>query len=314
MDADEVKASENAALVPIEERRILFYGDEIATMLVDQDGRHQVYVQLRPICEYLGLSWAGQLERARRDPVLNEALAVIRVTRTTATGGVPAMISLPLDLLPGWLFGIDTRRVKTELQEKITRYRRECFRVLWEAFQTDALAVVNPATLTHDPRVTALAGQIDRVRAELTFLREHLSAILLAEDRIEDVAGRLEQATTLLEQLVGHQTQQAAQLADTADLAAGLAVAVAKIDERTARLTPAHCRAVQDQVTSIVEETARQRKPVSYSRLYGSLKHRFGVGSYSEIADEQFDRVLAYLRAEFQRVTGGTAPQQDPLF
>ena len=31
-------------------------------------------------------------------------------------------------------------------------------------------------------------------------------------------------------------------------------------------------------------------------------------------ADDQFDRVLAYLRAEFQRVTDGTAPQQDPLF
>ena len=300
------------ALVPVDQRRVRFYGDDLVAVIIEEHGRRRVYVPLRPICDYLGLTWPGQWERTRGDEVLAPEVRSVRVTLTER--GARTVQCLPLDLLSGWLFGVQARRVKPELKEKIIRYRRECFHVLWEAFQTDMLPLLNPTSPDPDPRVTALAGQIDLVRAELTFLREHLSAILLAEDRIEDVAGRLEQATTLLEQLVGRQTQQAAQLEDTADLAAGLAVAVARIDERTARLTPAHCRAVQDQVTSIVEETARQRKPISYSRLYGGLKHRFAVGSYSEIADDQFDRVLAYLRAEFQRVTDGTAPQQDPLF
>jgi hypothetical protein len=33
-------------------------------------------------------------------------------------------------------------RVRPALQEKITRYRRECFRVLWRAFQADALSAL----------------------------------------------------------------------------------------------------------------------------------------------------------------------------
>jgi len=305
--------SDEQALTTLDERHIDFYGDQVSAVLIEEHGQRQVYIPIRPIATYLGLDWSAQSRRLRRTQVLAEVTRSVAMTATEA-GGERSFVCLPLDYLAGWLFGIDPTRVNPALKDKVLRYQRECYRVLAQAFQAEAWAVLNPTALTHDPRVTALAGQIDLVRAELTFLREHLSAILLAEDRIEDVAGRLEQATTLLEHLVGRQTQQAIQLEDTADLAAGLAVAVAKIDERTAGLTPAHCRAVQDQVTYIVEETARQRKPVSYSQVYGRLKHQFGVGSYTEIADEQFERVRAYLRAEFQRITGSTVPQQDPLF
>ena len=66
--------NEEMALVPIEERKVDFYGDEITAVLVEIDGRQQIYVPVRPISEYLGLAWSAQLQRMRRDEVLAEGL------------------------------------------------------------------------------------------------------------------------------------------------------------------------------------------------------------------------------------------------
>ncbi len=45
-------------------------------------------------------------------------------------GRMREVVSLPLDMLNGWLFGIDANRVKPELKEMVLRYQRECYRVL----------------------------------------------------------------------------------------------------------------------------------------------------------------------------------------
>ena len=77
----------------------------------------QVYVPVRPICDYLGLSWSGQRERINRDSILASELRFVRVTRTKQ-GGNPDLLCLPLELLPGWLFGVDYSRVKAALRDK----------------------------------------------------------------------------------------------------------------------------------------------------------------------------------------------------
>jgi len=40
----------------VEQKTVIFYEDEITAVVVDEDGRQQVYVPLRPICDYLGLA------------------------------------------------------------------------------------------------------------------------------------------------------------------------------------------------------------------------------------------------------------------
>jgi len=73
---DETPANEQA-LVPVREQTVDFYGDS----LVAAEGPDAtIYVPLRTICNYLGLSWAGQRERALRHPVLGPALKGVRVT------------------------------------------------------------------------------------------------------------------------------------------------------------------------------------------------------------------------------------------
>ena len=76
--------SEEKALVPVEQRTIDFYGDEIIAVLVKEDGRQQVYVPVRSICDYLGIAWSAQRNRINRDPVLSEVVVVVIVTNTTA--------------------------------------------------------------------------------------------------------------------------------------------------------------------------------------------------------------------------------------
>ncbi len=163
---------EEKALIPIEEQKVDFYGDEITTALVEVEGQSVMYIPLRPICEYLGLSWSGQRERTIRDRVLSQEVALVRVTRSTATGGIPDSLCLPVDFLNGWLFGINASRVKPEHQEKVIRYQRECYRVLREAF--------NPQPLTDlDLEQTQATQALEQIKAT------GLAVAKLAEQQIE---------------------------------------------------------------------------------------------------------------------------------
>ena len=133
--------SEEKALVPLEQKTIDFYGDEIIAVLIEEEEREQVYIPVRPICDYLGLSWSGQRERINRDPVLADITRFVRVTRTNSQGGNPNVLALPLEYLNGFLFGISANRVKEEIRDNLIRYQRECYRILADAFLPPTLNV-----------------------------------------------------------------------------------------------------------------------------------------------------------------------------
>lgn len=89
----------------------------------------QPHVVMKPIVEAIGLDWASQYTRLQRDAVLS---ASIVVTTTVAEDGKHReMIALPLKLLNGWLFGIDSSRVKPEIRATIDTYKRECYDALY---------------------------------------------------------------------------------------------------------------------------------------------------------------------------------------
>jgi hypothetical protein len=121
------------ALVPIEERTVDFYGDEIKGAIITMaPSDRAVYVPVKPLCDFLGIVWESQRQRIQRDPVLVEE---VRAVLIDTPGGPQEMTCLPLDMLNGWLFGINASRVKEEMRERVIRYQRECYRVLAEAFQ-----------------------------------------------------------------------------------------------------------------------------------------------------------------------------------
>ncbi len=80
------------ALTPIEVRTVEFYGDEIIGALVRTGDEAQVYVPIRPLCDYLGLAWSGQFERIKRDEVLSEAIKGVRVRDFQKINEPPRML------------------------------------------------------------------------------------------------------------------------------------------------------------------------------------------------------------------------------
>jgi hypothetical protein len=75
--------SDDKALVPVDQRTVSFYGDVITAVLVRMEEGEQVYVPVRPICDYLGVvDGSSQRQRINRDPVLSEIVQGVVITTT----------------------------------------------------------------------------------------------------------------------------------------------------------------------------------------------------------------------------------------
>jgi P22_AR N-terminal domain/ORF6C domain len=330
---EEAEATSERALVPLQVSQVDFYGDGLTAALVEIGGERQVLVPLRQFCQYLGVDWASQYQRTKRDEILaREMMSVVITTTLIPVRGqrqsYPALC-LPLDLLPGWLFNISPSRVKPEYRERVQRYRGLCYRALWQAFQrgelfpvgepTNVEASASTITGSHDLRVIALSEQIETLSAIVELMQEHKAALLAEGSAMEAVAinqqelmtqtvlisSQLDYVVTLLEGLVGRQVTTETR--------------VAKIDERTAHLTPQHAHDVREMVDRIVQEMDRRSpgRPLTYAQVYaqvyGRLKHHFRVAKYDQVSDERFEEVKAWLQEEWRRVRGGTLPEQESL-
>ena len=64
-----------SALIPVEQKSVLFYDDAIIAIAVDTpDAGRKIYVPIRPICDLLGIAWSPQRLRILRDPVLQRMI------------------------------------------------------------------------------------------------------------------------------------------------------------------------------------------------------------------------------------------------
>lgn len=269
-------SEQTTALVPIEERQVDFYGDGITAALVTITGERQpvIFVPLKPICEYLGLDWSGQYRRTKRHPVLAKTINSIAMTATGIPGrgkGGRELICIKLEHLPGWLFGIDPTRVKPELQEKILRYQEECFKVLWQAFQADALSLVDHST----PAPSTSLLQIREMG---------LAIVKMAEEQIE-MERNITRAHSRLDQA---------------------ALAFKVLDQRVTgiekKLTPSTL--ITDEQASEVSQavkaladylTTKDKSKNHYQSVFQEIYRRFGVSSYKNIRADKFPAVLKFL-------------------
>lgn len=101
------------------------HGNPVPTVL--HNGKP--HVGMKALCEQMGLDWEGQRQRVSRDETLNSTACVIKVVATD--GKSREMVCLPLDMINGWLFGIDAARVKEDIRARVLAYQRECYVVLY---------------------------------------------------------------------------------------------------------------------------------------------------------------------------------------
>lgn len=267
-------ADENVALVPIEEKTVEFYDDEIVAVAIQEEGGRRIYVPLKPISDYLGLSWSGQSERIRRDPVLSEEMKLIRVTRINSEGGRPDTLSLPIEFLHGWLFGISVNRVKEELREKIIRYQRECYQVLYDAFQERSLAPDTSSALEH---VRNIGIALQRLAEEQMQLDRRVTTTENRLDRAASVVGELARRVGQLE--------------------ARVSPASLVSEEQAAEIAA--------QVRALAQLLGEQDPSKNhFAGVYSELYRRFGVSSYKNIRQARYEEVLAFLEEWRARLAG----------
>ncbi|CAO4194057.1 phage antirepressor N-terminal domain-containing protein [Methylorubrum extorquens] len=113
---------------------------------IESDGT--LYVAPKPICDALGIEWRKQHERPRRDPVLSDG---ITMTVMPSPGGPQETTVLRLDLVQGWLFGIEASRVRAEARDRVLAYQRECFAALHGHFYGRRVEADEPALRRREP-------------------------------------------------------------------------------------------------------------------------------------------------------------------
>lgn len=106
-----------------------FHGQPLVAVLIDG----QPYVAMKPICENIGLQWEAQLKRIKRNPVLETCMSIMDM-QMPGDNQRREFAFLPLDMLNGWLFGVDVNRVREEIKPRLIQYQKECFGVLFRHF------------------------------------------------------------------------------------------------------------------------------------------------------------------------------------
>lgn len=130
-----------------------FRGDELYGFKQD-DG---VFLALKPMVEAMGLDWSAQFRRVQRDPILAEGIAMMATP--FGNGGGQEALCLNVELIQGWLFTIDSSRIKDEeVKRRVLLYQRECYGVLHAHFTGKAKLE------THEDEATETLSTGERLR------------------------------------------------------------------------------------------------------------------------------------------------------
>ena len=280
-------------LEPADQVSVPFMGEEALAARLEGLG---IYVTVKSICQMIGVRYERQYDRIRRSPNLSKHSRLIKIQ---TRGGPQSMLCMKVSRLGTWLDSIQTNSVRNERSREIIESLQDDFAVVTnEVFMRrlglDATALM---PLPDDPTTRELAKQYNELLDIVQLMREHLNEISATVGPLPE---KLDQVVHMLQQFFAIQQEHKAQ--------------ISKIDERTQKLTSAHARDIQEFITRMVQLTQHLPTPFTYPMIYGRLKRKFRVGTYSEAPDERFDEIISYLREELRKATGGTLPEQGNLF
>ena len=265
-------------IIVVEQRSVDFYGDQMTAVRL-ADGT--VFVPIRPICDLIGVAWAPQYSRIKRDLILSEEQAVVTVTITTA-GAVAQqtrqMVALPLKYLNGWLFGLNPSRVKAEIRDTLIRYQRECYDVLYEVFQE------NRVTARPDEMIDELlkggsaeARAYQMAMAIANMAREQMLFKVQVEGRIGSAEARID----AIESALGNPDRQ---------------------------ITQSQQMEVSQAVRAIGHELGKRSGRNEFGGVYGELYRRFEIASYKQLPTAKHTEAMSFLSDWYSKLTGTELP------
>jgi hypothetical protein len=270
---------------PLEPRAVAFYGDEIIAV---QQHEGAIYVLFSRMCENLGRPRVTETRRAQQHAVLSTGL--IELTIQTS-GGPQSLLCLRLDLIPLWLAGIPSKRVKEAFKGKLVRYQTEAATVLWEAFKPQILIEERLATTESALAISQLEQIIEQSKAMQRMAEEQITLI-----RRMDTAARVVKAIQ-------------ADVAEVKGDVAGVQIRLGEMEERlhpSAYITNEQAAEVQSAVAAVAMAlTQRDPSKNHFQSIHAELHRRFKAKSYSLIRIEQYGAVLAFLEEWDRAMEGG---------
>lgn len=287
------------ALVPVEQRSIDFYGDELIAMRAE-DGT--IWVPIRHLCDALGVDRTAQMRRIERDPVLNGELRDAPVT--LPDGRSFEMACLPLKYVRGWLFGINASRVKAEIRDKLIQYQREVIEIIdrhfgrpvpSDSFDETMMEAMRDNAVKQVQLWEALIAEQRRLRAAEAYLAE-------VDDRLGDHDRALwahERALHELRALQQEQSQTLTRLDATVRL---LPAPESAIDASQKAAIKA---LVDDLVAAAQAQGIRLgRGQNDYPAVWDAFKRRFDLARYDELTVSRYEEALTWLKAWLDRIRG----------
>ncbi len=249
----------------VEQRTVTFYDDELTAVRADD---RQIYVSVRRMCEALGIDRKSASNRIRRNPILAEGykggVIMTPPSKSGRGGGRQQATWLRVDLVPLWLSGINTSKVRDEVRPKIERFQREAAKVLWEAFQEGRLTA--EPTLEELLKSDSPAAQAYQMaQAIMQMARQQL----LLESRLDDHESRLEVIETQM---------------SAPDHA---------ITESQAM-----------QISQAVKAVAMAMPEPNFGAVYGQLYREYEITSYKNLPAAKFQDAMKFLTEWFVRLTG----------
>ncbi len=271
-------------LAVVEQRSIQFYDDEIVAVRVEDGG---IYVPVRPICDLIGVAWQGQNERISRDLVLSQFVRSVSVTLTepNRTRNIE-MRCLPLDMLNGWLFGINASRVKEAIRPKLIQYQIDCYRVLSEAFLHDQITHRPDKVIDNLLDGDSPAAQAYKMaRAVMQMARQQLILEAKLDDHIVETRSDIQLLDARLQTLESDSSKAVSH----------------KVDE-------AQASRISQAVKAIAFELGQRSRRNEFGGVYGELYRRFDITSYKMLPASKFDEAMNFLTGWYQSLTDGEVP------
>lgn len=89
-------------------------------------------VPIKPICQALGVDFAGQKEKIENDAFLKSTVGLSPMV--AGDNKEREMFCIPFKYVFGWLFTINPKNVKEEARESVMNYRIQCYDILYDHF------------------------------------------------------------------------------------------------------------------------------------------------------------------------------------
>lgn len=276
------------ALAPIEQKQVVFYDDEITAVLVTHAGGQEIYVSIRQMCDLLGVSYQGQIRRINDDPVLSKQVRGVNITFTPSSGsggGAQVTNCLSIDYLNGWLFGINAKRVKEEVRDRLVLYQEKCYRALADAFREGQLTTDTDLDEILQASESEAAQAYRMLQALVKLARNQV----LMESQLAEQSRRLDIHDRQIAIYAERLEEVESALGDTAH-----------------HVTPEQAMQISQAVKAVAHELGKRSKRNEYGGVYGELYRRYGINSYKALPKSEFDNALNWLNDWLQSLISNT--------